>query len=297
MADGVVACPAAGRVRHPGPAGRLGPDGDRRPAGIRQAQVPALAAPAPAGPAGRAGPLAGPPGPRRIAGSPVRIVRPGRADGGAGRRGPQRAGDQADALSHQRRFADHPRPGAGRRERQAGHRAGRAQGPVRGGQERQLGAAAGGCRLLRHLRHCRVQDARQVALSGAAGVASHPPLCASFHGKLQRQDRAALFRHRPVNQRFGFRRRRGGVFQPADRLVAAGGLEEVHDRADRDARPPGRADRAGNPNLDAGIARRDRGQAQFAPGPQALPGALSRQPGGRQNPTQRVAGSAACVRA
>ncbi len=44
---------------------------------------------------------------------------------------PQRAGHQADALPHQRRFAGHAGPDSGGRKRQARHGPGRAQGPLR----------------------------------------------------------------------------------------------------------------------------------------------------------------------
>ena len=61
---------------------------------------------------------------------------------------------------------------AGRPERQGGHRAGRTEGPLRRGPQRQLGPAAGRRRLPRDLRHRRLQDPRQ-------GPADRPPRAGS----------------------------------------------------------------------------------------------------------------------
>ena len=93
----------------------------------------------------------------------LRELRSGGAAGRAGRRRPGRAGHQADALPHQRRFADRPRPGPGGAERQGSDRAGRVAGPLRRGPQRPVGPAAGRRRLPRHLRHRRLQDPRQGA--------------------------------------------------------------------------------------------------------------------------------------
>ena len=60
---------------------------------------------------GRRQPLGGRPGPRRAAAASLRKLRSRGAAGRTGRRRSRRAGHQADALSHQRRFADRPRLG------------------------------------------------------------------------------------------------------------------------------------------------------------------------------------------
>ena len=77
--------------------------------------------------------------PRRAAVPSLRELRSRGAAGRAGRRRPRRGGHQADALSHQRRFADRPRPGPGGPERQGSDRAGRAAGPLRRSPQRPAG--------------------------------------------------------------------------------------------------------------------------------------------------------------
>ena len=62
--------------------------------------------------------LASGPGPRRAAVSSLRELRSGGEAGGAGGRRSADAGDQADALPHQRRFADHSGVGPRRPKRQ-----------------------------------------------------------------------------------------------------------------------------------------------------------------------------------
>ncbi len=74
---------------------------------------------------------------------PLRVLRHlGRALRRAGRRGPQRAGDQADRLPHQRRLAAGARADRRDRARQAGGRAGRAAGALRRAHEHPLGQGA-----------------------------------------------------------------------------------------------------------------------------------------------------------
>ena len=74
---------------------------------------------------------------------------------------------------------------ARRRERQAGHRAGRAEGPLRRGQQHRAGRAAGGDRRARGLRPARPQDALQGDAGGAPRGQRHSPLRAPRHRQLQ----------------------------------------------------------------------------------------------------------------
>ncbi len=69
----------------------------------------------------------------------VRFVRPGGRVRFERGQGPQGAGHQADAVSHQRRFADHAGLDAGRRKRQARHGPGGAEGPLRRGATTSAG--------------------------------------------------------------------------------------------------------------------------------------------------------------
>jgi len=164
--------------------------------------------------------------------------------GGGGRR-PRRAGDQADALPGERKFPRGPGASARRRERQAGHRGGRAQGPLRRGQQHRLGAAAGRIRRARGLRRGRAQGALQDAAGGAARGRRNPPLRPSRHRQLQRQDCRDLHRHGHHDRGFRPLFRRGEPLQCADRLlVAAGGVAQDRRFAVRHAPPGGGADRA-----------------------------------------------------
>ena len=77
---------------------------------------------------------------RRAGAPPVRLVRHQRAAvHRAGRRRPERAGDQADAVPHLRRLPDRRRAHRRGRGRQAGRRARRDQGPVRRGGQHHAG--------------------------------------------------------------------------------------------------------------------------------------------------------------
>ncbi len=99
---------------------------------------------------------------RHPAAPSVRFVRAGARFHRDGRPRSEGAGHQADALPHQRRQPDRPRAGRGGRERQARHRAGGAQGPLRRGEQHHLGAAAGAGRRARGVRlhglktHCKL---------------------------------------------------------------------------------------------------------------------------------------------
>ena len=109
---------------------------------------------------------------RHRAASPVRVVRAGGALPVGGGRRPQRAGHQADPVPDQRRQPVRARAGPCGRERQAGHRAGRDQGPVRRGKQHRLGPPAGGQRRARGLRPHRAQDPLQAGPGGAPRRAS-----------------------------------------------------------------------------------------------------------------------------
>ncbi len=105
---------------------------------------------------------------RRPAAPPVRVVRSRRRVHLRGGRRPERAGDQADAVPHQRRLPDRARADPRRRERQAGDRGRRAQGALRRGDQHPVGAHAGGDRRARGLRSHRPQDPLQGRARGAA---------------------------------------------------------------------------------------------------------------------------------
>ena len=119
----------------------------------------------------------------------VRLPASGDARSGRGR-------DQADALPHLGRFADHPCARRGRRSRQVGDRGGRAQGALRRGGEHPLGARSRTRRRAGRLRVHRAQDPRQA-------LAGRPPrrrcaglLRARRYRQLSSGDGAHL--HRPV---------------------------------------------------------------------------------------------------
>ncbi len=111
---------------------------------------------------------------------PVRILRRGGAVPAAGRARPQRGRHQADALSHLGGFADRQDAGGGRRSRQVGHRAGRAQGALRRGGQYPLGARPRARRRAGGLRLHRIEDARQAVAGGAPrGRDARRPTCMS----------------------------------------------------------------------------------------------------------------------
>ena len=74
---------------------------------------------------------------------PYETLRAGGALDRAGGRRSQRAGHQADALSHQRQFAHRPRLGPGGAKRQGSDRAGRVAGPLRRGPQHPVGPPPG----------------------------------------------------------------------------------------------------------------------------------------------------------
>ena len=80
---------------------------------------------------------------RRARAPPLRLIHDlRRALRRAGRRRPQRARDQADRVPHERRLAARAGPDRRHRARQAGRRAGRAQGALRRAHEHPLGQGA-----------------------------------------------------------------------------------------------------------------------------------------------------------
>ena len=100
--------------------------------------------------------------------------------------------DQDDPLPRGRRQRDHPQPDPGRRERQAGRRARRAQGSLRRGDERAVGEAAGAGRRPRRVRDGRPEDPLQGRPGRARRRRQAPPLLPHRDRQLQRQDRQDL---------------------------------------------------------------------------------------------------------
>ena len=155
----------------------------------------------------------------------------------AGRRRPAGAVDQDDAVPRRRRQPDHPSADPRRRARRAGGRARRAQGPLRRGDQRQLGQATGARRRPRRVRHGRAEDALEVRARRARRRRPAAPLLPHRHRQLQHQDGPPLRgpRHPHVRQRH--RRRRRPAVQPPHRLQprrpvphAAGGADATCDR-------------------------------------------------------------------
>ncbi len=75
--------------------------------------------------------------------------------------------DQDDAVPRRRRQPDHPGAHPRCRAGRAGGRARGAEGPLRRGDQRQLGQATGARRRPRRVRHGRAQDALEVRAGGA----------------------------------------------------------------------------------------------------------------------------------
>ena len=117
---------------------------------------------------------------------------------------------------------------------------------------------------------------------------------ASGHGQLQRPHGAAVQRLRPDDHRPRHRQRRGRLLQSAHRLLGDRRLGEAGDCPHGPATQVRRPDRARDPGLDARPAGADHGQGEFAGGPRDLPGPVSCQPGGREDPAERARASACC---
>ena len=103
----------------------------------------------------------------------------------AGRRRPGRADHQADALPHERRFAHRQGAHPGRREGQAGRRAGGDQGPLRRAGEHRVGARPGARRRPRGVRAGGPEDALEDGARGAPRGPRAAPLRAHRDGQLQ----------------------------------------------------------------------------------------------------------------
>ena len=141
---------------------------------------------------------------RHPAAPPVRLVRSGGRVRRQRRQRSQGAGHQADAVPHQRRLADHPRPDAGGRKRQARDGAGRAEGPLRrsattsAGRGRWNGPASTSCSASwtsRRTASCRWSCARKANVLRRyvhLGTGNYNPTTG-----------AALHRPRPVHRRRG----------------------------------------------------------------------------------------------
>ena len=186
---------------------------------------------------------------------PVRLVLHHRAAvHRTGRRGPERAGDQADAVPHVGRLADRQRSDRRRRGRQAGRRAGGDQGAVRRAGQHQVGTRTRAGRRARGLRADRAEDALQDVSGGAPGRLGDPALLPCRHRQLQPEDRPAVRGCRPVDRRTRHRRRPHRSVQLADRLLAQGLLPQPAGGAARCAQGHHRAHRA-----------RSRGHARRAP--------------------------------
>jgi polyphosphate kinase len=92
------------------------------------------------------------------------------------------------AVPHLRGQLDHPLADPGGRAGQAGGRPGRAQGPVRRGQQHRVGTRAGEGRRPRGLRARRPQDPHQDHAGRPRGARGHAPLLPRRHRQLQPED-------------------------------------------------------------------------------------------------------------
>ena len=120
---------------------------------------------------------------RHPAAPPVRFLHPGAGVDPAGRRRPQRAGDQADAVPDGTRVADRRAPGAGSAQRQGRHRRRRAARTLRRRGEPGLRRSPATSGRAGGVRRRRIQDACQ----DAAGGASRRPQAASLRAFGDRQ--------------------------------------------------------------------------------------------------------------
>ena len=153
---------------------------------------------------------------------PLRVVRRRHPVHRAGGRGPQRPGDQADALPDRRGQPDHHRPGPGRRERQAGHGAGRTASPARRGEQHRQGPGLAEGGRPRRLRDGRPEDPLQGRAGRPPRQGRHPPLRPPRHGQLQPDHGEDLHRPELLHLPPRVRRGRQRPVQPPDRLLARG---------------------------------------------------------------------------
>ncbi len=134
-------------------------------------------------------------------------------------RDPGRPRDQADDVPHlDAGEPDHPRVDPRRGARQAGGRAGRAQGPVRRGGQHHLRPRARAGGRARRVRGRRAEDPREDLARRATRGRRHPPVRPRRHRQLQPEHRAALRGRRPPDRRPRHRRRPHRPVQPAHRL-------------------------------------------------------------------------------
>ena len=241
------------RARVPRPPRALG---HRGPAGVRGPARPGHEARAGARRGRRRPHLRRPRRGRPPRAPPVRRVRAGPRPGGAGRRRPGRARDQADALPARVRLARGRGADARRRPRQAGDGGRRADGALRRGAQPPLGAGPRRGRRARHLRHPRAEGPREVLHGGPPHAPGPPPLRARRHRELQPPHRAALHRRRAPHLVAGDRRGRVGVLQRPDRLLRSAADEEARHVAGPAARSPAQAHRAGDRGARRTASRR-----------------------------------------
>ena len=170
------------------------------------------------------------------------------SDGGAvhRKRGARsrRAFDQADALSHQRRFADRARADGGGGEKRSDRRRG-AEGALRRSLEHPLGAQPAGSGRAGVSRARRAEDALQAGAAGAArSRRQSAALRASGNGQLQPVHGALLHRPEPAHQRSADHRGGAlrvqfsdGVFRAGALRAAVGGAAEPGEELRQPDRP------------------------------------------------------------
>ncbi len=95
----------------------------------------------------------------------------------------------------------------GGRARQAGRGARRAEGAIRRAQQHRVGETTRRCRRARRLWRRKAEDALQDLPRRPEGRRRDSPVRAHRHRQLQPDDRAALYRHRPLHGASGHRRR------------------------------------------------------------------------------------------
>ena len=172
----------------------------------------------------------------------------------APRRGrPEGARDQDHPLPRGGQLAARAHARARRGERQAGHRARRAQGPLRRGGQHPVGARPRGVGRARRLRRARAQDPREgLPRRAPRGRRDSAATSTSATGNYNPITRAALHRPLLLHRPPGDRRGRHRPLQPAHRATASrrrGSSLAVAPA--RPARARARAHRAARPSTPA----------------------------------------------